>query len=187
MVEKLPTKKYMTDYIRAALKKGCLTDAEHSQIAEWLPLHPDYRPHWVLCRHGKRNQQGGYGMCVYGDGKHWLTSYLALNIDHKAYERRCLETACRNALRPSRDKFLASHPGCVADHANPGGFKAILDAFIAENGMPSVEYSKERNEWSLSPDHAAMFRRFHDARVQWQALSPEEHRKVTKERQQGTG
>ena len=62
MVDKLPTQKYVQAYIKAALEKGCLTETEHSQITEWLPLHPDYQPHWVLCRHGKRNQQGGYGM-----------------------------------------------------------------------------------------------------------------------------
>ena len=186
MADKLPTQKHMRGYIRAALKKGCLTEAEHAQIAEWLPLHPDYQPHWVLCEHGKCNQQGGYGMCVYGDGQHWLTSYYALNSSPEAYERRCLETACRNAIRPSRDKFLADHPGCEADHANQGGFKAILEAFISKHGTPTVAYSTERKEWSLSPDKATMFRKFHDAMVKWQELSPEEHRRVTKERQRCT-
>ena len=75
-------------------------------------------------------------MCVYGDGQHWLTSYYALNSSQEAYERRCLETACRNAIRSSRDEFLANHPGLEADHANPGGFKAILQAFISKHGTP---------------------------------------------------
>ena len=124
---------------------------------------------------------------MYGDGNHWLTSYLKIKVSQEMNEHRCLVNACRNAIRPSRDQFLANHPGCVADHANPGGFKAILDAFITDNGMPSVEYSQERDEWSLSLDHAAMFRTFHDAQVEWKALSPAEHRKVTTQRQQDTG
>lgn len=136
MAGKPPTQNHMREYIRTALKKDCLTDEEHSQIAQWLPLHPGYQPHWVLGKHGKRNQQGGYGVCVYGDGQHWLTSCYALNSSQEAYQCRCLETACRNAIRSSRDEFLANHPGLEADHANPGGFKAILQAFISKHGTP---------------------------------------------------
>ena len=186
MADKLPSRTHMRDYIRAALEKGCLTEAEHAQISEWLPAHPDYEPHWELCRHGKRNQQGTYGMCVYGEGQHWLTSYYAIKSNPEAYARRCLESACRNAIRPSRDAFLADHPGLLADHANPGGFKSILEEFISEHGTPTVEYSTERKEWSLRPDEATKFRKFHDARVEWQALSPEAHKRVTQERRRRT-
>ena len=42
MAGKPPTQNHMREYIRTALKKGCLTDEEHSQIAQWLPLHPGY-------------------------------------------------------------------------------------------------------------------------------------------------
>ena len=183
MVNKLPRQRHIQGYIRAALEKGHLNEEEHSQIAEWLPLHPDYQPHWELCYHGHPNQQGGYGMCVYGDGRCWLTSYTKLKSSVDAYKRACVDTACRNAVRPSRDRFLADHTlGLVADHANRGGFKAIVDAFITHHGDPSVTYSRARKSYFFAPDIETMFREFHDSLVEWQAVTPEKHRKITAER-----
>ena len=183
MNEKVPTKKHIRDYCRNALTKGWLTEEEHDDINEWLPFHPDYQPHWNLCRHGAPNQQGGYGLCVFGDGKHWLTSYYNLGASAEAATRQRLNTACRQAVRSSRDQVLAGCPdGWEADHANPGGFKAIVAAFVSECGMPCVEYCEERGGWSLRPAQAALFREYHDARVKWQVLSPEEHRRITTER-----
>ena len=182
MTDKIPTQKHIRDYTRAALEKGYLTDEEHTQISEWLPLHPDYESHWILCRHGKPNPQGTYGLCVFGDGQHWLTSYYQLKSSREAYDLRCLETACRNAIRPSRDRFLAGNPlGLIADHANPGGFKAILDEFMIEHGKPPTEYMPDYGH-VLNHADATKFREFHDARVVWLLLSPEEHRRLTRER-----
>ena len=175
------TQKHIRDYCRSALAKGYLADEEHAQVSAWLPLHPDYEPHWKLCQHGQPNQQGGYGLCVFGDDKHWLTSYHNLKAGQESVERKRLMTACRQAVRPSRDAFLAAHPlGCVADHANPGGFEAIVEAFVADHGAPTVEYLD--GDWRLDPARELLFREYHDARVEWQSLSPEDHRRATRDR-----
>ena len=124
-------------------------------------------------------------MCVFGDGVHWLTSYYNCKAKSETVTRNRLEAVCRRAIRPSRDTFLVDHPdGWEADHANPGGFKAILAAFVSSWGTPVVEYSQELDGWSLDPETAATFREYHDEQVEWQALSPEEHRRVTAELRQ---
>ena len=178
-----PTQQQIRDYCREAYKTGCLTNETHAQISEWLPLHPDWEPHWQLCLHGLPNQQGQYGMCVFGDGQHWATSYYKLKSTPKAAQRRNLYAALRNAIRPDRDQFLADKPdGFQADHANPGGFKAIVDAFLSKHGMPQIEYNPERAEYALDQNTEAKFRQHHNKMVVWQALSPEEHKRITGER-----
>ena len=90
MTDGTPTLKYIRDYCRTALAKGHLTEEEHAQIDEWLSLHPDYEPHWELCCHGKPNQQGTYGLCVFGEGVPWLISYYNIKAEP--------ETVARNRL-----------------------------------------------------------------------------------------
>ena len=182
---KIPTKKYMGDYCRSAFVKGYLTDEEHAKIDEWLPLHPEYEPHWILCTHTVPNQQRANGMCVFGDRDHWNTSYLKFNQPSGSNLRGRVMVACRNAIVPSRDNFLADYPsGYVGDHANPGGFVAIVDSFCAEYGMPSPKPWKNGGGHYLEPDAVTKFREYHDTRVEWEAFTPEEHRKVTKSRKQ---
>ena len=178
-----PTQKEIRDYCREAYKDGCLTEQEYAQISEWLPFHPDWEPHWQLCWHGKPNQQGGYGMCVFGDGQHWPTSYYKLKSSPEAARRRNLYAAFRNAIRPDRDQFLAKYPdGYQADHANTGGFKAIVDAFLSEHAEVHAEYDAERGEYMLNQDIENEFRQHHNEMVCWKALTPAEHQRITNER-----
>ena len=72
-----------------------------------LPLHAEYEPHWILCTHTVPNQQRANGMCVFGDGDHWNTSYLKFNQPSGSNLRGRVMVACRNAIVPSRDNFLA--------------------------------------------------------------------------------
>ena len=180
-----PTQQQIQDYCRNAYEKGFLTEEEHARISEWLPLHAEWEPHWQLCWHGKANQQGGYGMCVFGDERHWPTSYYKLKSSPEAIQRRNLYAALRNAIRLDRDQHLADYPdGLEADHANPGGFKAIVDSFLSKHGTPQVEYNPERGDFVLDKDTESKFRQHHAQRVVWQALPPDEHKRITDERKQ---
>ena len=124
-------------------------------------------------------------MCVFGDGKHWNNSYLKFNQPSDSNLRGRVMAACRNAIRPSKDKFIAAcPPGLEADHANPGGFVAIVDGFCAEYGMPMPKPWKNGGGHYLDPGTEAKFREYHDAKAVWWALTPAEHKKVTKSRKE---
>ena len=181
------TQNHIKEYCKTALAKGYLSMEEHVQISEWLPSHLLYEAHWELCYHVRTDRAGRRGLCVFGDGKHWPASYLKFKVNPEAVKRQNLMQACRRAIEPSRNAFMADYPeGWEADHANPGGFKAIMDGFVSDYGMPNVEYSLECCGWCLDPETAAAFREYHDERVEWRALTPEEHRQITQERKQGS-
>ncbi len=175
-----PSKKYRADYCRNAVEKGYLTDDEHQQILTWLMYNPGWKDAPVLHKHTFfPNQQGKHGLCGLVDGICTNISYTKWYNDEEAYLRNQRSDAFRNAIRPSREKFLEEgrYPSNYeAHHANDGGFKAITDAFEADHRVPTPTPTEGGGGWDFDIDTAAKFREYHDGQVVWQALPPNEHK-----------
>ncbi len=176
----------MRNYCRTALEKGYLNEDEHAQIADWLPLHPDYKPSWRLCFCADVGNNGRPCLRVWGDGQYWATSYYKLGVGKETATHKTRIDSYRAAIRPSRDAFKAGQiPGYDADHANPGGFDRILREYAETYGLQDPAYDQAKREYLLPLEEAERFRDFHDQRVEWQAIPPEEHQTLTRKRNRG--
>ena len=174
-------------YCQSLLQRGdeLLTDEEHYRVSLLMKHHPDYREHWLLCHHVSLNGQY-YSFCVFGDGKHWPTSYLKCFMKKPTANSRSLEAAYRNAIRHQKEAFKASHGGIGDVDHKPPEFSELIVRFEKELGYrPSPVYDELSNTWILPGDVNEKWQQFHQKYARLRLVSHSQHKQITAERRQG--
>ena len=167
--------------LREVLAKGGKIE-DFEEVSELMKRHPDYEDDWTL--HPFVVERRGH----FGIEARTAAGRVPVSIHHIAYPNQAhgkrLENAMRRLVRPQIDSFHAAHcqPDDEVDHVPPVEFSDMKAAFIREHGEPKT--LKRDQCGDLCPDDAwsNAWVEFHLANAKLQCLSPEEHKKVTKER-----
>ena len=171
-------------YCESLLQRGCepLTDEEHRRVSLLMKHHPDYSEDWQLCHHTVLNGQY-YSLCVFGEEKHWPTSYRKFFMAEQTSNNLNLSAAYRHAIRCQIEAYRASHGGIGEVDHKPPGFSKLTKQFEQELGCkPTPVYDTTQGDWILPEGIIGMWQQFHREHACLQLLPHNQHKELTDER-----
>lgn len=171
-------------YCRSLLSRGDtpLTGEEHGRVSLLMAYHPDYKESWQLCHHLVLNGEW-YSFCVFGDDRHWPTSYHNFFRRPKAAENDRREVAYRHAIKCQIDAYKAAHGGTGEVDHQPPEFAVLIEEFERVLGYaPTPTYDVTTGNWELPEVVKEEWQMFHLDNARLKLVSPDEHKAVTAER-----
>ena len=162
------------------------TIRDYDGISALLDGHPDWTPDWTLLPEVVVDSYGtrGLGVETADRGTLIVCPRKVAFGDNAESRARDLWSVMREVVRPDIDMFrqLCGCTGDEVDHVPPTEFRVVARWFLESHGQPA--YRPGRDGRMFPSEHwARAWRDYHREHAVLQCLSPEEHARVTRERE----